>query len=283
MPDDVSPTLRRRELGFLLREHREESGLTSEAVAERMMCSVAKISRIETGARGVNPRDVRDLASIYGLDDQRRDQLMELARETKQRAWWQEYDLPYATYVGLEAAAASLSSYESGVVPGLLQTESYARALNAGMLLTATDETKEQRVAAKMMRQSILSRDRPPRLRALMDEAAVTRVVGDRDIMREQLHAVVDRSRLPHVTVQVVPFEVGAHPGINSSFTIIDFDGPAAPDVVYVEGLVGQVYLDRKVDLQRYRQAFDEIRDVALSPRDTAQRLDELAEAYRPH
>jgi len=278
---DASPTLRRRELGSLLREHRRQAGLTAEAVAERLMCSVAKISRIETGARGVNPRDIRDLADVYHLSDARRDELMRLARESKQHAWWQDYDLPYSTYVGLEAAATSMSNYESGALNGLLQTEDYARAQMAGMLLTVEDDVREQRVAARLKRQEVLTKDHAPRFRVLLDEAVLRRVVGGVEVMRDQMLALLERARLPNVTLQLVPFEAGAHPGLNSSFTIIEFDQPAVADVVYVEGLLGQVYLDRTSDLQRYQQAFDEIRDVALSPRDTAARLEQLAQEFR--
>lgn len=275
-----SPTLRRRELGARLRQLRLDAGLTVEDVAGRLLCSSAKVSRIETGGRGVSLRDVRDLSGIYGVDSGERDHLMSLAKESHQRAWWQEYDVKYQTYFGLEAAATSIADYESGMVPGLLQTEAYARAMIAGTDPTMLAEDQEHSLRARTRRQTRLTESSPPRFHALVDEAALRRVVGDRDVMRAQLIALAERAVLPNVTLQIVPFEAGAHPGIDSTFTILGFAERDMHDVVYVEGLMGQFYLERPTDIERYHRVFGEIAAKALDPENSIARIEAIGGAY---
>jgi transcriptional regulator with XRE-family HTH domain len=254
--------------------------MTVEDVASRLLCSAAKISRIETGGRSVSLRDVRDLCAIYEVSAAGREHLMELARESKQRAWWQAYDLPYKTFIGLETAAVKISDFESGAIPGLLQTREYARALAEGTMPKLTADVVQQTVDARLMRQQLLTRDNPPRFWTVIDEAALRRVVGSSATMREQLSVLAERALLPTVTVQIIPFESGAHPGIDSTFTILEFDEPTASDVVYVEGLVGNIYLERRVDIERYKRVFDEIRAIALGPRDSIALIERIGTAH---
>ena len=264
-----TPTLRRRELGALLRARRQELGLTVEQVAERLLCSPSKVSRMETGQRGATQRDVRDLCTLYGIDDEvERERLMTLAKEGKQQAWWQPYDLPYATYVGLEAAAATIRDYDSGVVPGLLQTPDYTRARHVGYLPRLDAAEIERRVEVTMTRQRVFAAEHPPHFWTILDEAVLHRVVGDPGIMRAQLDRLIEASSHPRITVQVIPYTVGVHPALDSIFTIVEFDG-GVPGVVYVEGLVGSIYLERPEDLDRYLHVFDRLSTIALSPEDS--------------
>jgi transcriptional regulator with XRE-family HTH domain len=274
-----SPTVRRRELGARLRALRMESGLTVEDVAGRMEVSPAKISRIETAARGVSLADVRFLCDLYEVTGEDRERLLTLTRDSKRRSWWQQYGLPesLSTYIGLEDASVTIHQYETSLVPPLLQTEDYARALIAG---TAPDEPPEHAdalVQARLTRQALLTADRPPDLWAVVDETALHRLVGGPEVMRTQLTALADRSRPRNVVVQVIPLEAGAHPGMDSAFTILQLQ--EVSDVVYVEGLIGNFYLQNPGDVARYRRAFDQLRAIAMSPRDSRDRITALAGA----
>jgi transcriptional regulator with XRE-family HTH domain len=274
-----SPTVRRRELGARLRALRMECGFTVEDVAGRMEVSPAKISRIETAARGVSLADVRFLCDLYGVTGEDRERLLTLTRDSKRRSWWQQYGLPesLATYIGLEDAAVSIHQYETSLVPPLLQTEDYARALITG---TAPDEPPEQveaLVRARLTRQKLLTADRGPELWAIVDESALYRQVGGPEVMRAQLETLADRSRPRNIILQVIPLEAGAHPGMDSAFTILQLQ--EVSDVVYVEGLIGNFYLQHSNDIARYRRAFDQLRAIAISPRDSRDRITALAAA----
>jgi transcriptional regulator with XRE-family HTH domain len=273
----TSPTVRRRELAARLRRLRLDAGLSLEDVAERMEVSAAKVSRMETGARGVSAADIRFLAGLYRLPADVLDGLLVLSRESRQRSWWQRYDIPdnIATYVGLEDAAVGINLYQTSFVPALLQTEGYARAVTAGTTLDIPEDQVEQRVQARLARQGLLTSDQPPELWAVLDEAALHRLVGGPAVMREQLRAMVEGSRRSNVTVQVIPLAHGAHPGMDSTFTILEFD--AVADVVYVEGLIGRFFLQTPADLTRYRRAFDQLRAIALGPRESAQLIKSVA------
>jgi transcriptional regulator with XRE-family HTH domain len=263
-----SPTVRRRELGKLLRVLRNQRGLTVEQVAEHLLCSPSKISRLETGQRNATLRDVRDLCELYGITDQaERDRLMMLAREARQQAWWQSYDLQYATYVGLESEAIAIDDFQSSVIPGLLQTADYARAGHLGAWPRLSPDEIERQIEAKLTRQLVLTKADPPEFRAVLDEAVLHRLTGGQRVMRAQLDKLITASELPNVTIQVIPFSVGAHPGVESNFNILML--PATSDIVFVEGLVGSVYLERLEDLERYSRVFAYLQDVALSPQDT--------------
>lgn len=271
-----SPTMRRRELAARLRQLRLDAGLTIEEVAARLMVSPTKMSRMETAARPASQRDVRDLLNLYGVADRERDRLMTLARLSNQRAWWQQHDLGYSDYIGLEAEALGIDDYESTIIPGLLQTEAYARRVVQGILFDADPSLVEQRVEARLRRQELLKIDHPPTLRIVVDESALRRKVGGAAVMIEQLQNLYDRvGSAAHISLQVIPFSTGAHPGLDSKFIYLHLS-EAVPDVVYVESLVGSLYLDTPGDLQRYRQAFDKLREVALSPDQSLEKVAEI-------
>jgi transcriptional regulator with XRE-family HTH domain len=276
VPAVRSPTLRRRELGAQLRSFRLNQGLTVEQVAEQLLCSPSKVSRMETGQRGATLRDVRDLCRIYGVTDQAQvTHLMDLAREGKQQAWWQSYNLDFATYVDLEQAAESISYYQSSIVPGLLQTADYARAMHEAGFQEYAPGRIEEHVEVRMRRQSILTREPPLRLSAVLDEAVLHRVVGGPEVMRAQLDHLMESAKLPYVTIQVIPFSRGAHPAMDSMFDILEF-GAAAPAVVCVEGLMGQLYLERPQDIQRYWKVYEYLRTAALSPKESIELVAEV-------
>jgi hypothetical protein len=205
-----------------------------------------------------------------------RDRLILLTRESKRRSWWQEYGLPdsVATYVGLEDSATSIHQYDTSLIPGLLQTESYATAVTSGILPDVPAETVSQITQARILRQGRLAEANPPELWAVLDEAALRREVGSAEIMREQMEELIARSRRSNVTVQVIPLSAGAHPGMDSSFEILHLE--EVSDVVHVEGLVGTFFLQNSGDLSRYRRAFDQLRAIALSPRDTRALVEDL-------
>ena len=284
-----SPTVRRRELGALLRKLRKDKDLTVDQVTTYLECSASKISRIETGQRGATPRDVRDLCDLYGVTNQaERERLVGLAREGKQQGWWQSYDLPFATpmYVGLEAEAVRIKDYDSAVIPGLLQSADYLRALHDDPLPEPTDreltpELVERRVEARLIRQQLLTRRQPPPLEfwAIMDEAALHRLIGGPAVMGAQLKRVVEAMQLPNVTVQVIPYSIGPHPALNSTFNILEFSG-AAPHLVYSEGLAGFIFMEREEDVERYNDVFRHLADIALTPDQSADLMIRLAEAY---
>ena len=280
-----SPTVRRRELGTLLRKLREEQGLTVKQVTEYLLCSPSKVSRIETGQRGATLRDVRDLCDLYGVNHEiERARLMTLAREGKQQGWWQPYRLPYSTYVGLEAEATSIKDFNSAVVPGLLQTADYARALHHEPLpqpsaAGLTNDDVDQHVESRLRRQELLFRGEstPLELWAILDEPVLRRAVGGSGVMRAQLEQVLRMADLPNVKVQLIPFSVGAHPALGSTFNILEFDS-GLDDVVYVEGLAGWIFLEKSEDINRYRQVFERLVELALSP---ARSIDLIASAVK--
>jgi transcriptional regulator with XRE-family HTH domain len=278
-----SPTVRRRELGAALRRLREERGMSVKQVTEHLLCSPSKVSRIETGQRGATARDVRDLCDLYGVANQtERERLMGLAREGKRQGWWQSYDLPYSSYVGFEAEAISIKDYDSAVIPGLLQTAEYARELHERAIpQKPTDELTgdviEKRVQARLIRQRILTRTEPTPVSfsTILDEAALHRVIGSARVMQAQLRQVIELSKLPNVTVQIIPFAAGAHPGLDSTFNILEF-GDRVPSLVYVEGLVGWIYLERAEDLDRYEEVFKRLSQIASTPHESVQLIDRV-------
>lgn len=283
MVANVNPTVRRRRLGSELRKLREQKGMTAEEVAARLLVSQSKISRLENGRRSISQRDVRDLCGVYGVEDVRIvDSLMQMAKESRQQGWWHAFgDIPYSVYIGLETEAASLRVFEPQVVPGLLQTTAYASAVIAGNLPEASPEQVDKRVNVRMRRQERISAaDSPLRMWAVIDEAALCRKVGDNQIMREQLHHLVELSRLPHVTVQVLPFEAGAHPGLSGQFAVLEFTDTTDATVVYLEGVNSDLYLEKDADVQAYSVMYEHLRAQALSAEQTRHFIQEAAERY---
>lgn len=260
-----SPTVRRRRLGLELRRLRETAGFTIERVAESLECSDSKISRIETGQVGATPRDVRDMLELYGVSSEQRDGLVQIAREAREKGWWHAYgDVHISAYIGFEAAAASIRTFEALAVPGLLQTTAYARAaIQAARPNLGTDEL-ERWAELRMARQKLLTQEDPPALWAVLDEAVLRRPVGGPEAMREQLHHLTEATRSPKATIQVLPFAAGAHAGMSGAFTIFRFPESADPDVVHLENATSDLYLERPDEIQRYTRAFDHLSATAL-------------------
>jgi transcriptional regulator with XRE-family HTH domain len=266
----------------LLRKLRTERGLSVEAVTKRLLFSATKVSRLETGRAGASARDIRDLCVLYEVTDSaERERLMSLAREGKQRAWWQDLALPYATYVGLEAEASSLSDYNTDIVTGLLQVEGYARALFAVTEPPLELAVIEQRIEARLKRQLLLEQSVGPSLHCILDEGALRRPIGGAAVMREQLARVVEVAALPRVTFQVIPLAIGAHPALDSTFVILQFEEAMINDVVYVEGVVGNIYMESPADLQRYRNMFARLSSIALSPDDSIALVTGISKTYK--
>ena len=274
---DVSPTVRQRELGMRLRQLRADKGLTVEDVAGRLLCSATKVSRAETGARRQTLRDVRDLCQIYEVDPETSAELMELARQAREPGWWATYDdRKVIPFIGMEQEATSITCFGMYFLPGLLQTEDYARAIIKGIVPKIDPAILDQRVAARMRRQQLLDQPKPPRYRALLDEATLHRQVGGPAVMKAQLEKLLLYVQEEKATIQVIPFDVGAHAAMDSNFDYLEFESSPLPGLVFVEGLAHHLYLDRPEELRRYAEALEYLRDEALSPRDSAKRIEEI-------
>ncbi|WP_411082698.1 helix-turn-helix domain-containing protein [Streptomyces sp. cmx-18-6] len=283
MPSNVNPTVRRRRLGQELRRLREIKGMTAEEVAERLLVSQSKISRLENGRRSISQRDVRDLCGVYEVEDVRIvDSLMQMAKDSRQQGWWHAFgDIPYSVYIGLETDAESLRVYEPQMVPGLLQTRAYAEALISGALPEAPPSDIEKRVNVRSRRQDrVNAPESPLRLWAVIDESALRRKVGDKQVMIDQLEHLIEQSHLPHVTVQVLPFEMGAHPGINGQYAILEFPDAADSSVVYIEGVTSDLYLEKAHDVQRYSVMYEHLRAQALNVEQTREFISKIAKSY---
>lgn len=280
-PRAGSPTIRRREFGSLIRGLRVQRGWTMEYVAELLLCSPSKVSRLESGQRGASARDVRDLCNIYEVSDEQRARLADLASAGKQRAWWQPLGLPYSTYVGLEAEASSIRDYGLGIIPGLLQTADYARAVVEAAVPRWVPEVVEQRVQGRMARQQILEPPRRLYFDAVMDESVLHRVVGGPQTMAAQLARLLEVAELPEVSIRVIPYDAGALPAGNNKFILLSFAASAVPDVVFIEGLTGDLYLEDVSDVEVYNATFRALSELALSPEQTRGRITSVLTSYR--
>lgn len=261
-----------------LRRLREEAGITIEQVAERLECSTSKISRIETGQNGVTPRDVRDIAGVYGVVGDDAESLLQFAREARQKGWWQLYGAVLTSaYVGLEAAADSIRSYEALVVPGLLQTEEYARAMIRVGRPEIDDGEIDKRLRVRMNRQSLLVQDDPLNLWVVLDEAVVRRPVGGRAVMRRQLDHLLASAELPNVTLQVLPFAAGAHAGMDGTFTVLIYEGSVHQEYCFASNAAGGLFLEKDEELRRYSFIFDQLCSNALRPEESVSLMAGLA------
>lgn len=277
-----NPTVRRKQLGSLLRRLREQAGVSIDEAAEHLMCSSSKISRLETGHRGISPRDVRDLLDRYGITDpEQRQALMDIGRESKRRGWWRAYsDVisdEYSVLIGLETAAKSVYSYEASIVPGLFQTAEYAHAVTRSLNPGISDEEVERRVGVRATRQSVLERDDPLHMWVVLDEAVLRRPLGGEEAMRVQLRHLIQVAKPPHVTLQVMPFAAGGHAGMLGAFKILEFSDPDDQDVAYAETAAGETWVEKTDDVQRYRLMFDHLRALALGPGASAKLIAEVA------
>jgi transcriptional regulator with XRE-family HTH domain len=277
-----NPTVRQRELGKRLRQLREERELTIADIADKLMVSQTKISRLETGTRPPNPRDVRDLCRHYELDDATTDELMNLTRGAREQVWWTQYeDLKLDPYLGLEEDATAITSFTTYYVPALLQTEEYTRAIIRAIAPKMAPEVYEQRVEARMRRQQVLEKEKPPRYRVLLDEAVLNYVIGGRAVMIAQLDKVMEAQRLGKAIVQVIPFYGRSYVSQDSNFILFELEPESnLSPIVFVEGLTANQYLERKADVDRYREAIELLRDSALRPEDSVLRIDEVRKAY---
>ncbi|MEX0171981.1 helix-turn-helix domain-containing protein [Streptomyces sp. LMG1-1-1.1] len=283
MASSVNPTVRRRRLGQELRKLREAKNMTAEQVAERLLVSQSKISRLENGRRSISQRDVRDLCGVYEVEDERMvDSLMQMAKDSRQQGWWHAFgDIPYSVYIGLETDAESLRMYESQIIPGLLQTPAYAEAVISGAMPESTPADIEKRVTVRTRRQDrIRDEERPLRLWAVIDEGALHRIVGSRQLMVQQLEHLIEQSHLPHVTVQVIPFEMGAHPGISGQYSILEFPDTSDSSVVYIEGVTSDLYLEKAQDVGKYSVMYEHLRAQALNVDQTREFIAKMAKKH---
>jgi transcriptional regulator with XRE-family HTH domain len=265
-----SPTVRRKRLGTELRRLREQARLTCESVGQRLDCSGTRISRIETGRISVRPGDVRELLEVYGVTGDQADALAELAREARRKGWWHRFGPVTPSwlepYLGLEAEAAGLRDFQSMVLPGLVQTEDYTRAILRAAPGAGPAEDIEQQVALRMERQAVLDGSVPPELRLVLSEAALRVQVGGPEVMRAQLRKLAEVAGRGQVTLQVLPAGAAAHVQAVSPFTILDFADPADPPVVYTEHLTGSLVLDDPGEVRAYTAVFERLRAEALDP-----------------
>ncbi|MEC3973912.1 helix-turn-helix domain-containing protein [Amycolatopsis sp. H20-H5] len=272
------PTVRRRRLASELRRLREAAELTIDEVGEKLECSASKVSRIETGHVGVTPRDARDMLELYGIAGDEQEALVQLAREARKRGWWHAYNEVFTgTFVGLEADSSSLRAFQALLVPGLLQTERYTRTVIRAMRPDAEEVEIKRRVAARMARQELFTDPSPPEYWAVIDEAVLHRMVGGPEVMAEQLYRMVALAAKPNVTIQIVPFGAGAHPGMEGPFLIMGFPEQADADVVYVDSTSTGLYLEEPQDVRRYTLMFDHLRAAALKPDDSVEVIAEAA------
>src|SRR6266568_3405511 len=247
---DASPTIRQRELGMRLREYRTNLGLTVEEVAQKLLCSATKVSRAETGAR--------------------------------RPGWWTQYDdlKVHFPFIGLEQDATAITCFAMYFVPAFLQTANYARAIIKGIVPKIDPDVLDQRVAARMRRQELLYKTNAPIYRVLLDEAVLHRQVGGLTVMRAQLAKMTDLVNEKRATIQIIPFAAGAYAAADSNFDYLEFGGSALPDLVYVEGLARDLYLDRRHDVERYSETIEYMRDTALSPGDSVKKIQNISDRY---
>src|ERR1017187_7332910 len=270
---EQNPTLRGRRLAMELQRRREATGMSREEVARQLEWSTSTLFRIETGRSRPQPGNVRELLELYGVTGPERDGLIQLARDARQPGWWHSFrDVlpnPYEVYIGLETGAISIRNFEPLLIPGLLQTADYARAMIRGGARELDRDEIERRVEVRLSRQQVLVTEDRPRLWAVIDEAVIRRVVGSPAIMAAQLHQLAEAAEHGKTTLQVVPFSAGAHAGTSGPFVILGLPEPAEPDLVYVETLAGDIYLEEPADVDRYTLAFDRLRAAALHPDDS--------------
>jgi transcriptional regulator with XRE-family HTH domain len=284
MPVRPSPTVRGRRLRYELRRLREQRGLTIEQASEQSGgdWTASAISRWETGDRRIRPADLRALLDIYDVRGDQREVLLTLAREARQRGWWQSYRsdaVPewFQVYLGLEAEAAVIHEYDAELIPGLLQTADYYRAFMHAAPAAGDQEAIERKVAVRTARQERLTADDPPECWAVLNEAVIRRVVGGPEVTRAQLQHIVQMANRPHISVQVLPFKAGAHPAMDGSFIILGFPEAPDPDVVYLESQTGSLFLEKLPEVERYQAMFNHLVAKALDPDESKNMIAEVA------
>lgn len=278
---DTARTVPQRRLARVLRRLREDANLTIEQVAEKLDLSQSTVSRMETAQVGVRPNDLRPLLDIYGVGGVQRDELLQLARERRQQAWWNRYkDLQSVGLASLERGTNSILQWSALLVPGLLQTEAYARAI-LGDTLPERSPDIERRVEFRLKRQELLSDPRAPQFRVVLDEAILKRPIGGLSLMCQQLQHLVDEASKPNITLQVLPFGARVHGGLDGEFTILQYPDPADPDVVYLETAAGQRYDESGDVARRYNLIFDRLQEAALEPEESVRALTDAIQDLR--
>ncbi len=288
MASNVNPTVRRRRLGMELRKLREDKGMTAEQVAERLLVSQSKISRLENGRRSISQRDVRDLCDVYEVEDRRLiDSLMQMAKDSRQQLVARLRRHPVQRLHRPGDGRGQSAHLRALVIPGLLQTTEYAQSLVRGAWPETAPADVEKRVQVRMHRQKRLSETDnnnpdlgPLRLWAVIDEAALRRRVGDVRLMTRQLEYLIKQSEQPHVTVQVMPFELGAHPGVNGQYAILEFPDASDSTVVYIEGVTSDLYLEKANDVQKYSVMYEHLRAQALGVDQTRDFIQNIIREY---
>jgi transcriptional regulator with XRE-family HTH domain len=282
------PTVLRILLGAQLRRLREGKGITREDAGWEIRASGSKISRMELGRVSFKERDVADLLSLYGVTDlKEREALLGLARQANNPGWWHHFGdiLPgwFQSYLGLEAAATLIRTYEIQFVPGLLQTPEYARAVIMLGHAGANADEIDRRVELRRQRQMVLNRPEPPQIWAVVDEAVLRRPIGGVEVMKAQIEALIEASKQPNVRLQIIPFHAGGHAAAGGPFSILRFPEPELPDVVYVEQLTSAIYLDKREDVDQYAIAMERVCIDADPPNHTPEILEKLLhEVGRP-
>ncbi len=279
--DTLGPTVLRMLLGNQLHRFREAAGVTPDRAGYEIRASRSKISRMENGRVGFKERDVADLLTLYDItDEEMRAGIVSLVRQANAPGWWSKYGDVLAdwfeAYLGLEAAASVIRTFELQFVHGLFQTEAYARAVTLLGHTTAPAEEIDRRVSLRLKRQDLLTSTQPPQVWSVIDEGALRRPVGGRGVMRAQLNRLIEVAELRQVTVQVVPFGRGGHAAAGGSFTVLRFSEPEVPDVVYIEQLTSALYLDKREDVDHYMEVMNHLSTTALTPARSARFLAEI-------
>jgi transcriptional regulator with XRE-family HTH domain len=264
-----------------LKRLRKEAGKTREEVADFVSCAPATITKVESAATSAPPAYVARMLELYGVDGDEKDAWLTVAKQARKRGWWQQYNdaIPnwFTIYVGLEEEAAKIREYECEIIPGLFQTAGYMRGLMDAAPALPPEEELERRIDVRLKRQELLTADDAPRLWVVLNEAALRREVGGREVMREQLHHLVEVSQLNTVTLQILPFAAGAHPAMQHGFFILGFAEPLDPDVVYVEYRTGGLYLEQRSEVDAYGVIFDHLRAKALASDESRTLIGEIA------
>jgi transcriptional regulator with XRE-family HTH domain len=278
-----SPTARRRKLAAALRQLREDQHLSCADAGAAVGWSESKVSRIETGRVGLRQPDLESLLDLYQVGGEERTALLALRRQATHRGWWHSYAdaLPkwFDDYVGLEDGAKTKLIYDNQLVPGLMQTHDYAAAITKAARPWADDDEVERQLAARATRQAVLTMADPLQVWAVLDEAALRRTVGGAAVMGAQLRRLAELAALPNVTVQVLPFDVGAHASMGTSFNLLHFPGPGESPIVYIEDHTSSQYLESAADVERYTLVFDHLRASALPPGQSAAFIRQAADA----
>src|SRR5690242_21265242 len=281
--DVQGPTVPRMLVGIELHRYREAAGITPDQAAYEIRASRSKISRMENGLVRFKERDVTDLLTLYGItDEQIRGRLVTLARQANTPGWWSKYgDIMadwFESYLGLETAASVIRTFELQFVHGLFQTEDYARAVTLLGHTAAPADEIDRRVSLRLKRQDLLTSTNPPQVWSVLDEGALRRPVGGRQVMRAQLSRLAEVTRLRHVTIQVVPFDRGGHAAAGGSVTVLRFSEPDGPDVGYREHLTSALYLDKREDVDHYLEVMNHLSTEALTPAQTVKFITELTQ-----